>query len=61
VLHSYKEWGMIGESIFGLHLFSGPPWIEWFAPLSKWLAVILTLVSGCIYLWRNRTIYLEDM
>ena len=39
VLHSYQEWGVIGRNIFGLHLFHGPPWVEWFAPVAKWLAV----------------------
>ena len=61
VLHSYKDWGVIGQTIFGLHLFGGPPWVEWFTPLSKWVAVIFTFVSGWMYLWKNRALYLEDM
>jgi CDP-diacylglycerol--glycerol-3-phosphate 3-phosphatidyltransferase len=61
VLHSYRDWGVVGRAIFGFHIFNGVPWVESFTPLAKWLAVILTLVSGCIYLWKNRGLYLEDM
>jgi hypothetical protein len=35
--------------------------VEWFAPLSLWVAVILTFASGLIYLWRNRALYLSDL
>ena len=60
VLHSYYQWGTFGESVFGLELF-GRPWIWWFADISKWLAVILTFISGGLYLWKNRVLYLDDM
>jgi CDP-diacylglycerol--glycerol-3-phosphate 3-phosphatidyltransferase len=59
VLHSYYQWGRLG-SIFALNIIWGP-WVTWFAPLSLWLAVILTLTSGLIYLWRNRNLYLMDL
>lgn len=36
------------------------PWCPWFTLGALWLAVILTGVSGFLYLWRNRAIYLAD-
>ena len=60
VKSSYVEWGPVGKAIFGWQLF-GSPWVNWFTTLSLWLAVALTFVSGTIYLWRNREIYLSDM
>ena len=61
VLHSYQDWGVVGRAIFGFQLFGGPPWVEWFASASKWVAVVLTFVSGWIYLWKNRPLYLQDL
>jgi CDP-diacylglycerol--glycerol-3-phosphate 3-phosphatidyltransferase len=61
VLHSYQEWGVVGKAIFGCHIIWDVPWVNWFAPAAKWLAVVLTFVSGWIYLWRNRAIYLQDL
>jgi CDP-diacylglycerol--glycerol-3-phosphate 3-phosphatidyltransferase len=60
VLASYQQWGAIGPAIFGFHVF-GHPWIEGFTWLSICVAVVLTFISGCLYLWRNRAIYLDDM
>jgi CDP-diacylglycerol--glycerol-3-phosphate 3-phosphatidyltransferase len=60
VEHCYQETGPAGKLIFGFHLF-GRPWVEWFTPLSLWVAVTLTLASGVIYLWRNRSLYLSDL
>jgi len=57
---AYKQWGSIGQAVFGFHLF-GRPWVEDFTWLSVWVAVVLTLISGCLYLWKNRAIYLDDM
>jgi CDP-diacylglycerol---glycerol-3-phosphate 3-phosphatidyltransferase len=59
VLESYKQWGPVGR-IFGWEIF-GQPWVRSFTTLSLWVAVLLTLVSGALYLWRNRAVYLEDM
>jgi CDP-diacylglycerol---glycerol-3-phosphate 3-phosphatidyltransferase len=59
VLHSYEQWGVAGK-LFALKVLWGP-WVAWFAPLSLWLAVILTFTSGVIYLWRNRRLYLVDL
>ena len=60
VLHSYRQVGPAGRWIFGFDIF-GAPWVEWFTPLSVGVAVILTLASGLIYLWRNRALYLSDL
>jgi CDP-diacylglycerol---glycerol-3-phosphate 3-phosphatidyltransferase len=61
VLASYNEWGSLGRAIFGFHFPGQTPWVEWFAELSKWVAVALTFISGWLYLWRNRAIYLQDL
>jgi CDP-diacylglycerol---glycerol-3-phosphate 3-phosphatidyltransferase len=60
VLHCYQQLGTVGQVVFGFSLF-GRPWVEWFTPLSLWVAVALTLASGLIYLWRNRALYLSDL
>jgi CDP-diacylglycerol--glycerol-3-phosphate 3-phosphatidyltransferase len=57
---SYPEWGPVGTVVFGYPL-AGQPWISWFARLSAWLTVGLTFLSGCLYLLRNRQLYLSDM
>jgi CDP-diacylglycerol---glycerol-3-phosphate 3-phosphatidyltransferase len=59
VLESYRQWGVAGR-IFGWEI-SGQPWVRWFTTFSLWLAVLLTLVSGVLYLWRNRSLYLDDI
>jgi CDP-diacylglycerol--glycerol-3-phosphate 3-phosphatidyltransferase len=61
LLASYNEWGAVGPAIFGFHFPGERPWIEWFAELAKWVAVVLTFTSGGMYLWRNRAIYLQDL
>jgi CDP-diacylglycerol--glycerol-3-phosphate 3-phosphatidyltransferase len=60
VLHSYEQWGALGVTVFGFELF-GKPWTHWFTEISIWLAVALTFISGGLYLWRNRAIYLQDL
>ncbi|HWH69859.1 MAG TPA: CDP-diacylglycerol--glycerol-3-phosphate 3-phosphatidyltransferase [Candidatus Sulfotelmatobacter sp.] len=60
VLHSYQEWGVVGKTIFGFELFGGP-WVNWFTRISIWVAVVLTFISGWLYLWKNRALYLEDL
>lgn len=60
VLASFKSWGSFGQAVFGIPIF-GHAWVEEFAILSKWVAVVLTLTSGMIYLWRNRHLYLNDL
>jgi CDP-diacylglycerol--glycerol-3-phosphate 3-phosphatidyltransferase len=61
VLHSYGDWGPVGKAVFGFPVAGGTPWAVMFAELAKWVAVGLTALSGCIYLWRNRAIYLQDL
>jgi CDP-diacylglycerol--glycerol-3-phosphate 3-phosphatidyltransferase len=57
---SYNQWGTLGSSIFGCQIF-GAPWLNWFTQIAIWVAVGLTFVSGWLYLWRNRALYLDDM
>src|SRR6266550_8235534 len=61
VFYSYKEWGPVGTAIFGFRLFGESPWSIWFTAAAKWLAVALTFVSGWLYLWKNRALYLQDV
>lgn len=61
VLHAFPAWGKPGEWIFGWNLFNQRPWVWWFSEASQWVAVVLTFVSGWLYLWRNRDLYLNDM
>jgi CDP-diacylglycerol--glycerol-3-phosphate 3-phosphatidyltransferase len=55
-----NQWGSIGNAIFGWSLF-GHAWVWWVAEIFKWLSVALTFISGWLYLWKNRALYLEDM
>src|SRR2546425_9799704 len=50
VLHSYEQWGVVGKAIFGSHLVGNMAWVVWFTAASKWLAVVLTFISGWLYL-----------
>jgi len=59
VLHSYAQWGIAG-ALFGFRIF-GMPWVDWFTPISVWVAIIMTATSGVIYLWRNRSLYLAEL
>jgi CDP-diacylglycerol---glycerol-3-phosphate 3-phosphatidyltransferase len=61
VLNSYPQWGRVGEAIFGFHLLWKVPWVVWFSEAAKWVAVALTFLSGWLYLWKNRALYLQDM
>jgi CDP-diacylglycerol--glycerol-3-phosphate 3-phosphatidyltransferase len=60
VFHSYQEWGRVGSAVFGFDVL-GKPWVNWFMPFSIWVAVVLTFISGALYLWRNRQLYLQDL
>jgi CDP-diacylglycerol---glycerol-3-phosphate 3-phosphatidyltransferase len=53
VLVSYPEWGNWAGALFDW-------WVPPFTAFAKWLSVILTGLSGAIYLWRNRDLYLND-
>ena len=61
VIASYQDWGPVGRAIFGFRMFGDVPWSIWFTELAKWVAVALTLISGGVYLWRNRALYLQDL
>lgn len=60
VLLSFQQWGPVGPAIFGWPI-AGKPWIAWFAMIAQWVAVALTVLSGSIYLWRNRPLYLTGV
>jgi CDP-diacylglycerol--glycerol-3-phosphate 3-phosphatidyltransferase len=60
VYFSYQQWGPVGPAIFGFNVF-GHPWIAWFMPAAIWVSVALTFISGALYLWRNRQLYLQDL
>ena len=60
VIISENQWGTPGRMIFGWELFRHS-WVWWLAEFLKWLAVVLTFVSGWLYLWKNRALYLDDM
>lgn len=51
---SYPEWGEIGRT-----LFAG--WVSYVVTASVYVSLILTAVSGGLYLWRNRNLYIEDV
>lgn len=53
-LNALPEWGPWLQALFN-------PWAPAFAFGALWLAVVLTALSGIIYLWRNRGIYLNDL
>ena len=61
VLSGYTEWGPVGRAVFGFSVFGREPWVQLFTVLSIWVAVVLTFISGWMYLWRNRAIYLADL
>lgn len=60
VVMSYEQWPVVGPVVFGWG-FAGEAWCYWFRNLSIWVTVGLTAISGGLYLWRNRQIYLSDM
>jgi CDP-diacylglycerol---glycerol-3-phosphate 3-phosphatidyltransferase len=59
VQHSWRDWSFVGL-LFGFSIF-GKPWVDWFTPVSLWVAILLTGISGVVYLWRNRPLYLMDL
>jgi len=60
IMSSSSEWPGLLHTLFDLPV-AGRPWIAWLAGLAKWLAVIFTAISGVMYLWRNRQLYLQDV
>ena len=58
VTHSHADWGIVGQ-LFAFEIV-GHAWAWWVAEISKWVAVVLTALSGFLYLWKNREVYLND-
>ncbi|MGE3312915.1 MAG: CDP-diacylglycerol--glycerol-3-phosphate 3-phosphatidyltransferase [Limisphaerales bacterium] len=58
---AYPTWGSAARSVLEVSMVAGAPWFAAVTEASKWAAVLLTLVSGTVYLWRNRELYLRDM
>lgn len=56
---AYPTWGGWARAFFEFP--AGLPWVVWFTAASKWVAVALTLLSGSIYLWRNREVFMRDV
>ena len=54
VLDACKEWPSTLQNFFA-------PWTPMFANIMLYVTVVLTIISGGIYLWRNRSLYLEDL
>ncbi len=57
---AYRDWGTVGATVFGGPVL-GRPWVEWLTVAAQWWAVALTAVSGGLYLWRNRRLYLDHL
>jgi CDP-diacylglycerol--glycerol-3-phosphate 3-phosphatidyltransferase len=57
---SCEQWGTPAYTFLRYPILDRP-WFAAFTELAKWLAVLFTIMSGGIYLWRNREIYLRDM
>ena len=58
VTHSHADWGIVGQ-LFAFEI-ADQAWAWWVAEASKWVAVSLTALSGFLYLWKNRDVYLND-
>jgi CDP-diacylglycerol--glycerol-3-phosphate 3-phosphatidyltransferase len=54
VLDASEEWPAALKNFFA-------PWAPTFAEVMLWVTVVLTVISGGIYLWRNRALYLDDL
>jgi CDP-diacylglycerol--glycerol-3-phosphate 3-phosphatidyltransferase len=49
-----EEWPVALKSFFA-------PWVPGFAEVMLWVTMLLTVMSGVIYLWRNRALYLDEV
>ena len=54
IVDACAEWPPALENWFA-------PWLPAFAKIMLWVTVVLTAASGALYLWRNRTIYMNDL
>ncbi len=60
LLVSYPPWGAWARTVFEYPMLGGP-WMVWFTEATKWVAVFFTVLSGALYLHRNRQLYLQDL
>ena len=56
----YNSWGSVGRAVFGFEMF-GKPWAQLFTTASLYIAIALTIISGWLYLWKNRAIFIDDL
>ena len=64
VNESYADLGSVGQAVFGWSFGWSRwdvPWVAQFVVVSTGITVALTAISGWLYLWRNRELYLSDM
>jgi CDP-diacylglycerol--glycerol-3-phosphate 3-phosphatidyltransferase len=54
VVDACEEWPPALKNVF-------VSWTPMFAEIMLWITVVLTAMSGIIYLWRNRALYLDDL
>jgi CDP-diacylglycerol--glycerol-3-phosphate 3-phosphatidyltransferase len=54
IVDACEEWPLALKNLF-------TPWVPPFAEIMLWVTVLLTAMSGGIYLWRNRALYLDDV
>ena len=59
VSQSYGDWAVLGK-LFSFEI-AGKAWVNWFTEFSKWLTILLTALSGWLYLWNNREVFLTDV
>ncbi len=60
LLAAVPHWGPAAPLIVGPPV-GGQTWLAWISQLAQWVTVLLTAYSGGVYLWRNRSLYLEDV
>lgn len=60
LLVSYPQWGGVARTVFEYPVLGGP-WMVWFTEVSKWVAVFFTVLSGVLYLQRNRALYVQNL
>ncbi len=54
IVDACEEWPVAWKNFFAA-------WLPAFAEIMLWITVALTVISGAIYLWRNRALYMEDV
>ena len=61
VLEAHGQWGPQARAVFGFAFGGESTWLETLSLLARWVAVLLTIYSGIVYLWRNRELYMDDV